>query len=70
MQKSFNQFGQFMKSFVRYTWFKSPMIYEALPIFDSAYPIIIKITFSFPKFVLAGKKSAHFINSFLRYSRF
>ena len=67
MQKSFNQFAQFIKSFVRYTWFKSPMV---LPIFDYAHQIIIKLTFSFPKFVSIRKKSAHSINSFLRYSRF
>ena len=48
-----------------YTWFKSPMIYKALPIFDHTHPIINKVTFNFPKFV-----SAHFIDSFLRYSRF
>ena len=32
------------------------------PIFDNANPIIIKLTFSFRKFVSACKKSAHFIN--------
>ena len=26
MQKSFSQYAQFIKLFVRYTWFKSPMI--------------------------------------------
>ena len=36
MQKSFNQSAQFIKSFVRYTCFKSLMIYEASPIFDHA----------------------------------
>ena len=38
MQKSFNQSAQFIKSFVRHTWFKkSPMIYKASPIFDYAH---------------------------------
>ena len=55
---------------IRYTWFKSPTIYKVSPIFHYAHPIIIKWTFSFPKFVSACKKSANFINSFLRYSRF
>ena len=62
MQKSFIQSVQFIKSFLRYTEFKSPMIYKASPISDHAYPIIIKVTFSFPKFVLACKKIAHCIN--------
>ena len=43
MQKSLNQSAQFIKSFVRCIWFKSPMIYKASPIFDHAYPIIIKL---------------------------
>ena len=70
MQKSFNQSAQFIKSFVRYTWFKNPTIFKASPTFDNTHPIIIKVTFSFHKFVSAWKKSAQFINSFLRYSRF
>ena len=38
------------------------------PFLDHAHPIIIRVTFGFPKFVSACKKSAHFIiNSFLRY---
>ena len=55
MQKSFNQSLQFIKSFLRYTWFKSPLIYKALPIFDNVHLIIINVTFSFPKFVSACK---------------
>ena len=47
-----NKSAQFMKSFARYTWFKSPIIYKASPIFEHANPIIIKVTFSFTKFVL------------------
>ena len=47
MQKPFNQFAHFIKSFVKYTWFKSPMIYKALIIFGYARPVIIKVTFSF-----------------------
>ena len=35
-----------------------------------AHPRIIEITFSFPEFAPACKKSFHFINSFLRYSHF
>ena len=56
MQKSFDQFTQFIKSFVRYTWFKSAMINTTLPIFDHTHPIIIKVTFSFPKPVSVYKK--------------
>ena len=55
MQKSFNQSAQFIKSFVRCTWFKSPTIFKALLIFDHTHPIIIKVTFSFHKFVSAYK---------------
>ena len=64
MQKSFTQYAQFIKSFVRYTWLKSPMIYETSLIFYHAHPIIIKVTLTFPRFASAWKKSAHFINSF------
>ena len=70
MQKSFNQSAQFIKSFVRHTWFKSHMLYKASLIVDYAYPIFINVTFIFPKLISACKKLAHFINSFLRYSRF
>ena len=48
MQKSFNQYPQFIKSFVGFTWFKSPMIYKASLIFYLAHPIIIKAAISFP----------------------
>ena len=62
-KKSFNQSAQFIKSFVKYTWFKSPMIYKAPHIFYHAHPIIIKVTFSFPKFVATCKNLAHFMDS-------
>ena len=39
MQKPFNQSSQFIKSFVRYTWFKSLMIDKTSPIFDHAHAI-------------------------------
>ena len=68
--KIIQSISQFSKSFMRYTWFKSPMIYNASPIFDYAHPIIVTVTFSFPKFVSTCKKSAHFLNSLLRNSRF
>ena len=42
------------------------MICKTSPVFDHAHPITIKPTFSFLKFVSTLKKSAHFINSFLR----
>ena len=42
------------------------MIYMVSLSFDYAHPKIIKVTINFPKFVSAGKKSAHFINSLLR----
>ena len=45
--------------FVRYIWFKSPMIYKASLIFDHHRPKIIKITFSFPGFL-----STHIISLF------
>ena len=44
--------------------------YKASPFFDYVHLIINKVTFSFPEFVSACKKSAHFINSFLKYSKF
>ena len=66
MQNPFSQSPPFIKLFVRYTWFNSPTIYKVLPIFHHAHLIIIHVTFSFPKFVSACQKSAHFINSFLR----
>ena len=40
------------------------------PIFDQAHLKIIEITFSFPEFTKACKKSVHSINSFLWYSQF
>ena len=70
MEKSFNQSAQFIKSFVRYTWFKSPTIFKALPIFDHTHPAILKVTFSFHKFVSACKNAAQFMDLFLRYNRF
>ena len=70
MQNSFNGYAQFIKSFVWYTWLKSPLIYKDSLIFYDAHPIIIKVTLTFPKFVSAWKKSAYSIDSFLRYSRF
>ena len=54
----------------RYTWFKSPVVYKATLNFDYAHPIIISVTFSFPKFVSACLKSTNFINLVLRCSRF
>ena len=45
---------------MRYTWFNSPMIYKASPIFDYAHPIIIKAIMKFPKFVSACKKISSF----------
>ena len=57
-----------LNSFVRYTWFRCPMVYKAPPIFDQAHPRTIKITLSFPKFVSTWEKSADSINSFLWYS--
>ena len=63
MQEPFSESAQFIKSCVRYTWFKGP---KASPIFDYAHPIIIQVTINFPKFVSACKKSAHFIKSCLR----
>ena len=70
MQKSFNQSAQFIKSFVRYTWFKSPTIFKTSLSFDHSHSIIIKVTFSFHEFVSARQKSTQSIDSFSRYSRF
>ena len=42
----------------------------ATPNFDHINPKIIEITFSFPEFAPACKKSVHSINSFFRYSQF
>ena len=47
---------------------KGLMYQMVMPIFDHAHPKIIEITFSFPEFPPACKKSVHSINSFLRYS--
>ena len=58
--------AQFINSVLRYGRFMSPMNQNAIPIFEHIHPEIIEVTFNFPKFVLACKKSVHFINSFLR----
>ena len=59
MQKSFNQSVQFIKSFVRYAWFKSPTIFKASPIFGHTHPIIIKVTFLESQY---RKGYAHFLS--------
>ena len=69
-KKSFHQSTQFIKLIEICLIQESHIIYRVLPIFDHAHSIIIKVTFSFSKFVSACKNSAHFINSFLTYSRF
>ena len=43
---------------------RSPRLFSPCP------PKITEITFSFPEFPTACKKSVHSINSFLRYSQF
>ena len=40
------------------------MTLMARPIFDHVHQIIIKVTFSFPEYVLACNMSARLINSF------
>ena len=40
------------------------IILKATSTFDYAHPITIKVTFSFPEYLLACKKSATFIDSF------
>ena len=53
-QSTFN-FYEFISAFQNirgFLSFKSPMIYNALLIFDHSHPIIIKVTFIFLKFVL------------------
>ena len=40
------------------------MTLKATPIFEHNPPITIKVTFSFPEYILACKKSARFIYSF------
>ena len=67
MQKSFNRSAQFIKSLVRKTWFKSPRIFKALPIFHHTHPIFIKVTFSFRKFVSPCKKSAQYFEKLKKY---
>ena len=42
----------------------------AMPNFDNNQKKIIEITFNFPEFAPACKKSVHSINPFLRYSQF
>ena len=58
MQKSFSQYAQLIKSFVRYTWFESTISIRPHSFFN--HPIIIKVTLSFPKFVSAWKKISSF----------
>ena len=41
-----------------------------MPIFDHTHPKIIEITFSFPTFARAYKKSVNSFYSLLRYSQF
>ena len=60
IQKSFNQSAQFIKSFARCTWFKSPVICKAMPVFEHAHPIIIEASFSFPKFEKNAKNSSFY----------
>ena len=42
----------------------------ATPIFDQVHPQISEITFNFPEFAPAFKKSVYSIDPFLRYSQF
>ena len=42
----------------------------ATPIFDQVHPKISEITFNFPEFAPAFKKSVYSIDTFLRYSQF
>ena len=64
MQKSFNQSAQFIKSFVRYTRFKSCMVYEASPIFEYNHPITTSVLMPLSR--LAGV-SNFCLNSLLRF---
>ena len=41
--KTFNQSSRFMKWFVRYIWFYSPMIWKVSPIFEHTYRISLSI---------------------------
>ena len=62
------QHAKFIQSIcsIHYIICESHTIFKVLPIFDHTHPVIIKVTLSFHKFVSACKKSAQFINSFLR----
>ena len=42
--------AQLINSFLRYSG--APMTVKVTPIFDHVYPITIKVTFSFPEYVL------------------
>ena len=44
--------------------YRVPLNLKATTIFEHAHLITIKVTFSFPEYVLACKKSARFIHSF------
>ena len=54
--------AQFIHSFLRYS--RVPMTLKATPIFDHVHPITIKVTFSFPEYVLVCNMSARLIHSF------
>ena len=45
---------------------ESHTIFKVLPFFDHTHSVIIKVNLSFHKFVSACKKSAQFIDSYLR----
>ena len=64
------QSAQFIKSFVRYTWFKSTMISKASLLLHHAYLIIVKVTFSFHEFVSTHQTSIYLIRLSLTYSQF
>ena len=50
--------------------YRVPMTLKATTIFEHAHPITIKVTFSFPEYVLACKKSARFIHSLDSHAHF
>ena len=60
-------------SFIR-SWdiadYRVPTTLKATTIFDHVHPITIKVTFSFPEYVLACKKSARFIHSLDSHAHF
>ena len=61
---AFKKSAQFIHSFLRYSRLENPYDFKGHTYIWTYPPITIKVTFTFPEYVLACKKSARFIHSF------